>query len=565
MSGLLKFITCGSVDDGKSTLIGHILYDSKLLYADQEKALELDSKVGSRGGEIDYSLLLDGLMAEREQGITIDVAYRYFTTDKRSFIVADTPGHEEYTRNMAVGASFADLAVILVDAKQGVLVQTRRHARICSLMGIKYFVFAVNKMDLVSYDENRFKEIEQQIHELSEELSLASVKIIPVSATEGDNVTKKSENIKWYDGEALLTYLENIDVTEKKTEEGFYMPVQRVCRPDHTFRGFQGQIESGSVSVGDEIITLPSNEHAHVKSILVGDKEADTADAGRPVTIQLDKEVDVSRGCVLAKDTKLPLSKSFTATILWMDDSELTIGKDYFVKIGTKQIPGVLKNIQYKIDVNTGEFIPVSSLKKNEIAVCDLSLQEEIVIDEFTKHKTLGELILIDRVTNMTSACGVISNSTVDDRTDLKCAFAYGSLKANGDIFEEYYYNLDSMTITKVRPNGKTYTVGDEIPVEGESYHYPDNFDIVVLRDKVAVKVRNKKIDLIISLKDYSYSGVPVINGRGFEVLADSEEKVKDFLAQLEAVSYQPGSDFFNKWVKFETYRKIVFRDDIWN
>lgn len=565
MSGLLKFITCGSVDDGKSTLIGHILYDSKLLYADQEKALELDSKVGSRGGEIDYSLLLDGLMAEREQGITIDVAYRYFTTDKRSFIVADTPGHEEYTRNMAVGASFADLAVILVDAKQGVLVQTRRHARICSLMGIKYFVFAVNKMDLVGYDENRFKEIEQQIHELSEELSLASVKIIPVSATESDNVTKKSENIKWYDGEALLTYLENIDVTEKKTEEGFYMPVQRVCRPDHTFRGFQGQIESGSVSVGDEIITLPSNEHAHVKSILVGDKEADTADAGRPVTIQLDKEVDVSRGCVLEKDTKLPLSKSFTATILWMDDSELTIGKDYFVKIGTKQIPGVLKNIQYKIDVNTGEFIPVSSLKKNEIAVCDLSLQEEIVIDEFTKHKTLGELILIDRVTNMTSACGVISNSTVDDRTDLKCAFAYGSLKANGDIFEEYYYNLDSMTITKVRPNGKTYTVGDEIPVEGESYHYPDNFDVVVLRDKVAVKVRNKKIEEIVPLVDFVYGDVPVINGRGFAVLADSNEKVKEFLAQLEAVSYQPGSEFFNKWVKFETYRKIVFRDDVWN
>ena len=436
MSGLLKFITCGSVDDGKSTLIGHILYDSKLLYADQEKALELDSKVGSRGGEIDYSLLLDGLMAEREQGITIDVAYRYFTTDKRSFIVADTPGHEEYTRNMAVGASFADLAVILVDAKQGVLVQTRRHARICSLMGIKYFVFAVNKMDLVGYDENRFKEIEQQIHELSEELSLASVKSIPVSATESDNVT---------------------------------------------------------------------------------------------------------------------------------NDSELTIGKDYFVKIGTKQIPGVLKNIQYKIDVNTGEFIPVSSLKKNEIAVCDLSLQEEIVIDEFTKHKTLGELILIDRVTNMTSACGVISNSTVDDRTDLKCAFAYGSLKANGDIFEEYYYNLDSMTITKVRPNGKTYTVGDEIPVEGESYHYPDNFDVVVLRDKVAVKVRNKKIEEIVPLVDFVYGDVPVINGRGFAVLADSNEKVKEFLAQLEAVSYQPGSEFFNKWVKFETYRKIVFRDDVWN
>ena len=275
MSGLLKFITCGSVDDGKSTLIGHILYDSKLLYTDQEKALELDSKVGSRGGEIDYSLLLDGLMAEREQGITIDVAYRYFTTEKRSFIVADTPGHEEYTRNMAVGASFADLAVILIDAKQGVLVQTRRHARICELMGIKYFVFAVNKMDLVDYSEERFHEIEAQIKELSEELSLANVKIIPVSATEGDNVTTKSDNIKWYDGEALLTYLENIDISEDDHEVGFYMPVQRVCRPDHTFRGFQGQVEDGEIHVGDELTTLPSNETAKVKSIYVGDKQSD--------------------------------------------------------------------------------------------------------------------------------------------------------------------------------------------------------------------------------------------------------------------------------------------------
>ena len=247
MKGLLKFITCGSVDDGKSTLIGHILYDSKLLYADQEKALELDSKVGSREGKIDYSLLLDGLMAEREQGITIDVAYRYFTTDNRSFIVADTPGHEEYTRNMAVGASFADLAVILVDAKQGVLIQTKRHARICALMGIKHFVFAVNKMDLVGYSEERFNEINAQIAELTKELSLADVVVIPVSATEGDNVTTKSENIPWYKGQALLPYLEQVDVDDTEEEKGFYMPVRRVCRPNHEFRGFQGQIEAGSV------------------------------------------------------------------------------------------------------------------------------------------------------------------------------------------------------------------------------------------------------------------------------------------------------------------------------
>lgn len=561
MSGLLKFITCGSVDDGKSTLIGHILYDSKLLYADQEKALELDSKVGSRGGAIDYSLLLDGLMAEREQGITIDVAYRYFTTDHRSFIVADTPGHEEYTRNMAVGASFADLAIILVDAKQGVLVQTRRHARICSLMGIRYFVFAVNKMDLVGYDEKRFNEIREQIDELSGELGLPNVKIIPVSATEGDNVTKKSENIKWYDGEALLTYLENVDITTDHNEEGFYMPVQRVCRPDHTFRGFQGQIESGKIAVGDTIVTLPSNEKAKVKSIMIGDKEAQNAKIGQPVTIQLDKEVDVSRGCVLAKDNKLPISKSFTATLLWMDDNELTEGKDYLIKLGTRQIPGILKNIQYKIDVNTGEFIPADKLVKNEIAVCDIVLQEKIVLDEFKKHKTLGELILIDRVTNMTSACGVVEGASVDESKDLKCAFVYGNLKAKGDIFEEYFYNIESMTVTKTKPTGKTYTIGDEIPVEGVSYHYPDSFDVIVLRDRVAVEIRDKKITAIKPIKSYEYTGVPVINGRGFELKITDAQQAEVFLKELDDLNGELTSEFFNKWAKFETYRSIVFEN----
>ena len=408
MSGLLKFITCGSVDDGKSTLIGHILYDSKLLYTDQEKALELDSKVGSRGGAIDYSLLLDGLMAEREQGITIDVAYRYFTTDKRSFIVADTPGHEEYTRNMAVGASFADLAVILIDAKQGVLVQTRRHARICALMGIRYFVFAVNKMDLVGYDEKRFREIEAQIRELAAELKLPNIKIIPVSATEGDNVTTHSDRISWYQDEALLPYLEDLDITEDDQEAGFYMPVQRVCRPDHTFRGFQGQIEDGTIHVGDTVTTLPSNESAKVKSIHIGDKNSEEAIKGQPVTIQLDREVDVSRGCVLTIDTGAKVAASITATLLWMDDDELTNGKNFFFKLGTKTIPGFVSEIEYAIDVNTGEQKKVDTLSKNEIAVCRISLADKIVVDEFKKHKTLGEFILIDRVTNMTSACGVV-------------------------------------------------------------------------------------------------------------------------------------------------------------
>lgn len=561
MKGLLKFITCGSVDDGKSTLIGHILYDAKLIYADQEKALELDSKVGSRSGDIDYSLLLDGLMAEREQGITIDVAYRYFTTDNRSFIVADTPGHEEYTRNMAVGASFADLAVILIDASQGVLVQTRRHARICKLMGIRHFVFAVNKMDLVKYSKSRFDEIVKQIEELKNELLLDDIYIIPLSATEGDNVTVKSENIPWYNGVPLLQYLETVDVDSSEEEEGFYLPVQRVCRPDHTFRGFQGQIESGSISVGDEIVTLPSNEKAHVKQILMTDKDVKTAFKGQPVTITLDKEVDVSRGCVITKDTNLASYQELTASILWMDDEQLTAGKDYLVKLGTKTISGIVSEIKYAVDVNTGEHIPADSLTKNGIAVCTILLAEPIAVDLFSKHKTLGELILIDRVSNMTSACGVVDS--VEEKADdaKKASFVLGSLETRGDIFEEFFYDTSSLNVLKYQPVKETYTKGDTIPVEGESYKYPDSFDIIVLRDSVAVKVRDCKITDIVPTSEYSYGDVPVVNGRGFEVLADSNEKIQQFLSEYSNLKSINDADFFAKWVKFDTYRKIAIQN----
>lgn len=561
MKGLLKFITCGSVDDGKSTLIGHILYDAKLIYADQEKALELDSKVGSRSGDIDYSLLLDGLMAEREQGITIDVAYRYFTTDNRSFIVADTPGHEEYTRNMAVGASFADLAVILIDASQGVLVQTRRHARICKLMGIRHFVFAVNKMDLVKYSKSRFDEIVKQIEELKNELLLDDIYIIPLSATEGDNVTVKSENIPWYNGVPLLQYLETVDVDSSEEEEGFYLPVQRVCRPDHTFRGFQGQIESGSISIGNEIVTLPSNEKAHVKQILMTDKDVKTAFKGQPVTITLDKEVDVSRGCVITKDTNLASYQELTASILWMDDEQLTAGKDYLVKLGTKTISGIVSEIKYAVDVNTGEHIPADSLTKNGIAVCTILLAEPIAVDLFSKHKTLGELILIDRVSNMTSACGVVDS--VEEKADdaKKASFVLGLLEARGDIFEEFFYDTSSLNVLKYQPVKETYTKGDTIPVEGESYKYPDSFDIIVLRDSVAVKVRDRKITDIVPTSEYSYGGVPVVNGRGFEVLADSNEKIQQFLSEYSKLDNINDADFFAKWVKFDTYRKIAIQN----
>jgi sulfate adenylyltransferase subunit 1 len=561
MSGLLKFITCGSVDDGKSTLIGHILYDSKLLYADQEKALILDSKVGSRGGEIDYSLLLDGLMAEREQGITIDVAYRYFTTDNRSFIVADTPGHEEYTRNMAVGASFAQLAVVMVDAKQGVLVQTRRHARICSLMGIRHFVFAVNKMDLVNYSEERFQEIVKAIGELQEALGLYDVKIIPVSATEGDNVTKESKSMPWYTGGTLLHHLETVDVTEAENNNIFYMPVQRVCRPNHEFRGFQGQIESGTIKVGQTVHTLPSNETATVKSILVGDKDSQSAAAGQAVTVQLDKEVDVSRGCVMTDDENLPVAKYVTATLLWMDDEPLTLGKEYLVKLGTKKIAGLVKSIEYKIDVNTGGHLPAQNIDKNEIAVCKLEFTEKIVVDEFKKNKTLGELILIDRVSHMTSACGVVD---VVDSNNETPYFEKDDLRTGGYIFEEFYFNLDNAFLSKVYTGDKTYHVGDDVVVEGDSFKYPDYFDIIAVDDGVAVLIRNRQVFDIIALDKYQYMGLPILDERGFALKIRSEADLDNFLYEHKNVDKDKRLEFHNKWSKFETYRRIVCTDNFW-
>lgn len=555
MKNLLKFITCGSVDDGKSTLIGHILYDTKKLYTDQEQALELDSKVGSRGGEIDYSLLLDGLMAEREQGITIDVAYRYFTTDNRSFIVADTPGHEEYTRNMAVGASFADLAIILVDASQGVLVQTRRHARICALMGIRYFVFALNKMDLVDYSEEKFRKIEADIQALAQELKLYSVKIIPVSATAGDNLTQHSDAMPWYTGTTLLNYLENVDIDEASHEEGFYMPVQRVCRPNHTFRGFQGQIEAGKISVGDEIHVQPSEETAHVKSILVGDKDAQTARAGQPVTIQLDREIDVSRGRVLTKDSHITCAKAFQATLLWMDDEPLTEGKEYFVKVGTRTIAGEIRSIRYKTDVNTGEQVQAHSLKKNEIAYCDITVAEEIPVDTFEKHKTLGEVLFIDRVTNMTSACGVVEALVQDSSADRTVQFQSEDGTVKTHLFETVYMQLDSGLVGRYDPQGVQFKIGDKLPLTGEGYAYPDSFDIIARESKQVIRIINGIYAEVLPLAQYQVDGVPLVDARGNAIAVSTQDGLQEYLT---AVAQDEAK--LNELLHFETFRKIVFR-----
>lgn len=411
MQSLLKFITCGSVDDGKSTLIGHMLYDAKLVYADQEHALELDSKVGSTGGAIDYSLLLDGLMAEREQGITIDVAYRYFTTDSRSFIVADTPGHEEYTRNMAVGASFADLAVILVDASKGVLLQTKRHTRICAMMGIRSVVYAINKMDLVAYQEKTFVELQKKIHNLTAEYDFETIYAIPVSATCGDNITHRSQNMPWYEGKPLLSYLETVEIPGEKEKTGFVMPVQRVCRPDHTFRGFQGQIADGKIAVGQEVEILPSGERANVQELYCTDQKVQEAYKEEAVTICLDREVDSSRGCVVVRDIALQVGRMFVCKLLWMDDAPLVVGKNYILKLGTTMIPATVMKLTAGINVNDGNEVPVKRIYKNEMAICEISCQESIVFEEFVKNREMGRFILIDRVSHMTAACGIVEKA----------------------------------------------------------------------------------------------------------------------------------------------------------
>ncbi|MCD8357176.1 MAG: adenylyl-sulfate kinase [Clostridia bacterium] len=408
MKDLLKFITCGSVDDGKSTLIGHMLYDAKLLFADQKRALELDSKVGSAGGDVDYSLLLDGLMAEREQGITIDVAYRYFSTELRSFIVADTPGHEEYTRNMAVGASFADAAVILIDATKGVLTQTRRHTRICALMGIRDFIFAVNKMDLVGFDCKVYETVKAQVEELAADYVVNSLTVIPVSATNGDNLTENSANTPWYTGVPLLHYLENLEPWTQPEEDGFCMPVQRVSRPDRTFRGFQGEVTTGYICTGDEITVLPSRETAHVSEILAAGKQTQKACRGEPVTLCLDREIDVSRGCVITKDKSLITARKFAALLLWMDETPLFAGGQFIMRLGTQKVPVTVTHLCYRIDVNSGEHIKDTKVVKNGIALCELAADLPFVFDTFQNTRELGELILIDRMSHATAACGTV-------------------------------------------------------------------------------------------------------------------------------------------------------------
>jgi bifunctional enzyme CysN/CysC len=408
---LLRFITCGSVDDGKSTLIGRLLYDSKMIFEDQLAALESDSKkVGTQGGDIDFALLVDGLAAEREQGITIDVAYRFFATDKRKFIVADTPGHEQYTRNMVTGASTADLAVILIDARKGVLTQTRRHSYLVSLTGIRHVVLAVTKMDLVDWAQDVFAAIVEEYSDFAKQIGLANFVAIPISGLKGDNITAKSKAAPWYKGPALLEHLETVELGEARREGGpFRIPVQWVNRPNQDFRGFAGMIASGRVAPGDRVRVAPSGAISTIARIVTSDGDLDHAIAGQAVTITLADEIDCSRGDVIAAADDPPeAADQFEATLIWMGEERLLPGRPYWLKIGAKLVTAQVTDIKHKVNVNTLEHTAAKVLDLNEIAICNLSVDRTIAFEPYDANPDMGGFVLVDRLSNATVGAGLI-------------------------------------------------------------------------------------------------------------------------------------------------------------
>ncbi len=415
---LLRLLTAGSVDDGKSTLIGRLLFDSKKLYEDQLTALERDSKrVGNAGaGQIDYALLLDGLKAEREEGITIDVAYRYFSTNKRKFIIADTPGHEQYTRNMITGGSTANLAIILVDARTGVVTQTRRHSFLVSLLGIKHVVLAVNKMDLVNFDRQVFDNICNEYRQLVSQLDIEDVSYFPLSALEGDNVVEKSERTPWYDGPALLDFLETVPIHLDRNMTDFRYPVQYVLRPNLDFRGFCGKIASGVVRKGDELVALPSMKRSRVKGIHTYEGEIDEAFCPMSPVITLEDEIDISRGEMLVHPDSIPnIGRAFEAMLVWMDEEPMDRNKQFFIKHNTNTARSVIQNIAYRVDVNTMQHLEPQDFKLNEIGLVQITTAKNIYFDAFKKNKQTGAFILIDPITNNTSAVGMIVRPLQED------------------------------------------------------------------------------------------------------------------------------------------------------
>lgn len=424
---LLRFLTCGSVDDGKSTLIGRLLHDSKMIYEDQLDAISSDSvKHGTTGEKVDLALLVDGLQAEREQGITIDVAYRYFSTAKRKFIIADTPGHEQYTRNMATGASTCDLAIILIDARFGVQTQTRRHSYIASLLGIKHIVVAINKMDLVEYKESTFNKIQSDYMELAKRLQQENVKFVPMSALDGDNVVSRSEKTPWYSGQSLMEILETVEIDGEKKSQDFRFPVQYVNRPNLDFRGFCGTVASGEIRVGDTVKVLPSGKQSKVKTLYTFDGNLQRAFAGQAITILLEDEIDVSRGDMLIHaESDVAFSNHLEAHIVWMSENALSTGQEYLFKFASKTVSGEIDQVKHRIDVNTMKASETSKVELNDIAEVSVALDRPVVIDAYKTHRLTGAFIVIDRLTNITVAAGMVEKPLEKFERSAKNASAF--------------------------------------------------------------------------------------------------------------------------------------------
>jgi len=437
---LLRFITCGSVDDGKSTLIGRLLHDSKMIFEDQmESIIRQSKKTGSNEGEIDLALLVDGLQSEREQGITIDVAYRYFSTDKRKFIIADTPGHEQYTRNMATGASTADLAVILIDASQGVQTQTKRHSFIVKLLGIQQVIVAINKMDIVNFSEETFAKIKTSYTEFASNLGLQKIHFVPMSALKGDNVVKASLNTPWYKGEPLMSLLDNIEISFGENFSQFNFPVQYVNRPNASFRGYAGTIVSGEVKIGDDVTVFPSGKSSSVKSIVTYDGNLDGAIADTAVTLTLDDEIDISRGDVIVKSKEqVSIGTSFDVNVVWMNEEVLSIGKSYYIKRAATLTNAVFEAIEYKTDVNTFEKLDADNLSLNEIGYAKLTLTDPIVFLSYEQNRKMGSFIIIDRVTNNTVGVGMVVKEAQQQEGQKSSEFSAFEIELNALVRKHF-------------------------------------------------------------------------------------------------------------------------------
>jgi len=447
--GMMRFITCGSVDDGKSTLIGRLLYDSKMIFEDHMAAIEKDSKkFNTTDNAFDLALLVDGLQSEREQGITIDVAYRYFATEKRKFIIADTPGHEQYTRNMATGASTCDLAIILIDARHGVQVQTRRHSYICSLLGIKHVIVAVNKMDAVDYDQEVYKKIKDDYREFAKQLNIADVRFVPISALKGDNVVNQSENMHWYPGSPLMRLLDTVQINND-TNEQFRFPVQYVSRPNLNFRGFAGTIASGEIRVGDSIEALPSGKQSKVKEIVTFDGNIDSAFEGMAITLTLEDEIDIGRGDMIIRPHEKPESnKNFVADVVWMDEKALHVDREYIIKVGTNSTVGSVVAINSKTDVNTMEQMPASQLDLNEIGNCNFEVAEDVQFDAYNENRATGAFIVIDRLTNATVGAGMIRGSIEAVKKDQAHAYSAFEVEFN-TLVRKHFPHWEAKNILK--------------------------------------------------------------------------------------------------------------------